>query len=126
MTWIKKILADEQTFLAGDHTRLKEVLQPGRDGFPESFSIAYAELDPGKSSLPHRLKGSAEVYLVLSGKGEMHIDEDVFWVQSGEIVYIPAGANQYILNVGTEKLAFYCVVSPPWSSENEEILLPVQ
>jgi len=108
-------------FLAGDHTRLQEILKPARDGYAESFSLAYAELEPGKSSLPHRLEGSAEVYIVLSGAGEVHIDEDIFRVEAGDTVYIPAGAEQYVKSVGKESLCFYCLVSPPWAAENEKI-----
>ncbi len=108
-------------FLAGDHTRLQEILKPARDGYPEPFSLAYAELEPGKSSLPHLLEGSAEVYIVLSGAGEVHIDDDSFRVEAGDTVYIPAGARQFVTSIGQGKLCFYCVVSPPWAVENEKI-----
>ena len=51
------------SFLAGDHTVLKEILHPKNDDVDIGYSIAYASLDAGKKSVPHQLK-SSEVYII--------------------------------------------------------------
>ena len=41
-----------------------------------NFSLAHAMLNPGKSSLPHYLKESIEVYYILDGEGLMDINNE--------------------------------------------------
>ncbi|UTB33944.1 MAG: cupin domain-containing protein [Methanobacterium sp. ERen5] len=76
-------------FDAVDETVLAELLHPKNDGVKLDFSIAHAILKPGKSSLPHILKESVEVYYILEGQGQMHIDFEVETLESGQVVYIP-------------------------------------
>ena len=108
-------------FYAVDETVLSELLHPKNDQVKLDFSIAHAVLKPGKSSLPHVLKGSVEVYYILEGKGQMHIDPEVEAVESGQVVYIPPKKIQWIKNTGTTDLKFLCIVSPPWKEEDEEL-----
>ena len=42
-------------------------------------------------------------------------------MEKGDTVFIPAGANQWIENVGEVDLVFLAMVSPPWSEETEEV-----
>jgi mannose-6-phosphate isomerase-like protein (cupin superfamily) len=42
-------------------------------------------------------------------------------VEPGDAVYIPPGAKQFIRNLGTEPLAFLCIVDPAWHLEDEII-----
>lgn len=108
-------------FLAGDLTQIKELLHPKNDGIELNYSLALATLEVGESSLPHRLVGSSEVYFLLEGAGEMHLDEQVREVAAGDLIFIPANALQFIKNTGGGRLAFLCIVSPPWSPEDEEL-----
>jgi len=108
--------------MAGDHTRLRELLHPNRsDLFEGRYSLAQAVVDPGKSSRPHQLK-SSEVYYVLAGEGEMHVDSDTALICSGDAVVIPAGSVQWVKSVGDSPLVFLCVVDPAWRPEDEDIL----
>ena len=45
-------------FLAGDHTRLRELLHPAKADLKLGYSLAHGLLDPGKQSLWHRLTSS--------------------------------------------------------------------
>lgn len=108
-------------FDAVDETVLAELLHPKNDGVKMDFSIAHAVLKPGTSSLPHILRESVEVYYVLEGQGQMHIDHEVETVESGQAVYIPPKKNQWIKNTGKEDLKFLCIVSPPWNESDEEL-----
>ncbi|MFA6371110.1 MAG: cupin domain-containing protein [Methanothrix sp.] len=119
---ILKDLAKCRYFQAADNTFICELLHPGREGLDLPYSIAHAMLQPGAASLPHRLKTSREVYFILEGVGEMHIDSEKALVQAGQAVLIQPGSWQHILNTGDIILKFICIVSPFWQAEDEEIL----
>jgi mannose-6-phosphate isomerase-like protein (cupin superfamily) len=108
-------------FDAVDETVLSELLHPKNEGVKLDFSIAHAVLKPGKSSLPHVLKESVEVYYILEGIGEMHIDLEMETVESGQAVYIPTKKSQWIKNIGSGDLKLLCIVSPPWKEDDEEL-----
>jgi mannose-6-phosphate isomerase-like protein (cupin superfamily) len=118
---IIKYLANCRYFKAADNTYLCELLHPGREGLDLPYSFAHAILQPGAASLPHRLKTSTEVYFILEGEGEMHIDSEKTQVQAGQAVLIPPGSWQHILNTGDIILKFICIVSPSWRAEDEEV-----
>ena len=81
-------LKDCQEFIAGDNTILRELLHPDKQPVALRYSLAHATLPVGKTSQPHSLTTS-EVYYILSGQGEMHIDDETQIVSSGDAVYIP-------------------------------------
>lgn len=85
-------------------------------------SIAHAIVLVGEETLPHKLAKSTELYYILQGTGEMHIDDDTAMLSPGQIVLIPPGARQYIRNAGTEDLVFLCIVAPGWRAEDETLL----
>lgn len=118
-----KDITKSEYFKAMDETFLTELLHPENEGVDMGCSIAHAVLGPGKKSLPHMLKKSVEVYIILQGSGVMHINEEECVVESGQAVYIPPEAVQWIENVSEEDLKFLCVVSPPWSEDDEELCL---
>lgn len=113
--------SDVPGFLAGDHTEIQEILHPKNDFLEISYSLALATLEPGKCSLPHILHNSSELYIIVKGKGRVFIDQGEEEVGEGQIVFIPKGVEQWIENIGDSRLEFYCIVSPPWSEEQEEI-----
>ncbi|MBE9190199.1 cupin domain-containing protein [Gloeocapsopsis crepidinum LEGE 06123] len=107
-------------FLAGDSTHLRELLHPDKQAIALRYSLAHATLPIGETSQPHSLKTS-EVYYVLSGKGEMHIDDETQIVEPGDAVYIPPHAKQFIHSCGDEPLVFICIVDPAWRKEDETV-----
>ncbi len=118
---IIKKLKDLQSFVAGDETILKEWLHP-KNGDPATpYSLAHAVIEPGKSSLPHRLKEHSEVYIVLDGRGTAYVDQKPVELAPKELLFIPAGAEQYVVNEGTEPLEFLCIVAPPWEKDSEVV-----
>ncbi|MFM7477676.1 MAG: cupin domain-containing protein, partial [Microcystis aeruginosa] len=56
---IRKLLECEE-FIAGDHTRLRELLHPDKQPLNLRYSLAHAQVDVGETSTPHALK-TAEV-----------------------------------------------------------------
>ena len=116
-----KDLKDCEEFIAGDNTILRELLHPDKADLNLRYSLAHAIVKPGDTSQPHKLKTS-EVYYILEGEGEMHIDDGVEKVSPSQAIYIPPHAKQYIKNTGNSNLIFLCIVDPAWRVEDEEVL----
>ena len=118
---IKKNIAAISPFTAGDDTLIREVLHPQNEGVPMSYSLAHAELEAGKASLPHRLMERSEVYIILEGEGTAYVDGQATHLKLGDVLFIPAGAEQYLDNTGTQTVRFLCIVDPAWSPETEVV-----
>ena len=116
---IRKLL-DCPEFTAGDGTKLRELLHPDKQEIALRYSLAHAIVPVGQVSTPHALTTS-EVYYLLEGTGEMHIDSEVSRVEPGDAVYIPPNARQYIRNIGAVPLVFICLVDPAWRQEDETV-----
>ena len=75
-------------------------------------SLAHCRVAPGVLTERHALSVD-EWYVILSGRGEMHIaDAAPFEVTGGDTVAIPAGAAQQIRNTGDDDLCFHCLCMP--------------
>ncbi len=115
-------LLDCPEFVAGDGTRLRELLHPDR-GYPFSgrYSLAHAIVAPGETTLRHRLT-TLEIYYIISGTGRVHLDETSRDVESGDSIVIPPHTIQSITATGHEPLVFLCIVDPAWRAEDEDVL----
>ncbi len=75
-------------------------------------SIARATLDPGAATELHRLD-VAERWLVVAGGGRAEIgDTGAMEIGVGDVVVIPPGTPQRVVNEGDVPLVFYCVCTP--------------
>lgn len=108
-------------FVTSDLSRVVEVFHPDREALPEGMacSIAHARVAAGAATAPHTLATSTEVYWVLSGRGRMHVGDETADIGPGETVLIPPDSVQWIETLGDEELVFLCVVTPPWSAEDD-------
>ena len=116
-----KDIAKSTYFKAIDETTLCELIHPEKDNVKMDCSIAHAILAPDQSSLPHKLINSIEIYYILEGMGKIFINTESKLLKTGQSVYIPSNACQRIRNIGKTDLKFLCIVSPPWSEEDETI-----
>ena len=112
----------EQTveIIAEDGCRLRELIHPQRDAPSIDYSLAQAEIDPGQSTLNHRLTEEDELYYFVEGTGTMTIDDESFAVIAGDTVWVPRGAAQYVTNDGDVTLRWLNIVSPPWLLEHDQ------
>ncbi len=113
-----KNINDCEEFTANDGCRIRELLHPANDPVELSYSIAVARVDAGRQSYMHKLQ-QGEVYCILQGKGEMHIENEVELVSTGDLIVIPANSVQWIKNVGEGELIFTAIVNPPWTQEGD-------
>lgn len=116
-----KDLKNCKEIIARDYTILKEIYNPAKEEIKVKHSLAHATVKPGDVTYKHRLR-STEIYYILEGKGEMHIDEEVEKVSAGQAVYIPPNSVQRIKNTGDNDLIFLAIVDPAWKADDEDIL----
>jgi mannose-6-phosphate isomerase-like protein (cupin superfamily) len=90
------------------------------DADPEA-SIARARVRPGATTRWHRLAGTTERYVVLSGAGKVEIGNlAAQTVAPGDVVLIPPGCCQRITGLGEEDLVFLAICTPRFRPEAYE------
>ncbi len=89
----------------------------------KEMSIAKARVRPGITTCWHRLRGTTERYLILSGCGFVEVGESYSRnVTEGGVVVIPPMTRQRITNTGEEDLIFLVICSPRFLPEVYESL----
>lgn len=86
-----------------------------------AVSIARARVEPGATTRWHRLHGTVERYVILSGCGIVELGGRAPWaVAAGDVVLIPALCPQRIHNNGSDDLIFLAICTPRFTPENYE------
>ena len=75
--------------------------------------LAIARLAKGRTIESHE-DPMEEIYFVLTGEGEMTVDEDTRHVRPGDATWIPAGSAHSLTNSGEGDLLILVVASPNW------------
>jgi mannose-6-phosphate isomerase-like protein (cupin superfamily) len=90
--------------------------------------MAHFELAPGQASTAVTHRTVEEIWLCLSGRGEMWRRqgqrEEIVPVEAGVCLTIPLGTEFQFRSLGKEPLAAVGVTMPPWPGEAEAV--PVQ
>ena len=85
--------------------------------------MAYFELPPGETSTAVTHRTVEEIWLFLSGRGEMWRRqgdrEKVVVVEPGVCITIPLGTHFQFRSFGHEALGAVAVTMPPWPGEGE-------
>ncbi len=96
--------------------------QSNTDNDP-ALSIARARVEPGVTTQWHRLRDTAERYVVLEGSGRVEVgDLPPRDVSSGDTVLIPPLCPQRIANTGDVDLVFLALCTPRFLPENYEAI----
>jgi len=110
----------DDEFFTEERCHILELLNDSED---PTQSLARARVEPGVTTAWHRLKGTSEIYFILSGEGQVELGEDfVKEVSANDVVRIPADHAQRISNFGTEDLIFLCFCQPAFSDDCYEEL----
>lgn len=89
------------------------ILELSNDPGDPQVSIARARVAPGVTTAWHRLKGTTERYLVLTGRGRVELGEaPPTELGPGDVAVIPAMCRQRITNIGDTDLVFLAICSP--------------
>lgn len=87
----------------------------------EAVSIVRARVEAGVTTRWHRLRGTAERYVVLGGRGRVEIgDAPPRELGPGDVAAIPPGVAQRIENTGAGDLVFLAVCTPRFRPEAYE------
>jgi len=95
-----EVVKDNETYLLTDNKTLNNLV------------LSQTRLHSHQQTRGHRHPGQEEVYIFVSGQGQMIVgDEDTepFNVVGGDIVLIPDGAFHRVINLGSGDLLFNCV-----------------
>ena len=77
------------------------------------LSIARARVPVGVTTRWHRVKGTAERYVILDGRGRAEVGEQPpREVGPGDVVVIAASQRQRIANIGDKDLVFLAICTP--------------
>lgn len=95
-------------FPNGRHTRLVT----GGQGLPaQGFVQGYVVMPPGSGVAEHH-HHQEEIYLFLSGRGEIRVGEETSEVAGGSAVYIQGGVKHALRNTGVEDLVMVFTYAP--------------
>ena len=84
-------------------------------------SIARARVAPGVTTRWHRLRATAERYVILEGEGRVEVgNRPPENVGPGDVVLIPPLCRQRIANTGRQDLIFLAVCSPRYTDSAYE------
>jgi mannose-6-phosphate isomerase-like protein (cupin superfamily) len=112
-----KNLQRVEAFTTLDGSEIRELLAY-RNSCVRNQSLAEARVAPGARTAPHYHRKTEEIYYILSGKGEMTIDDRKQDVGPLDAIAIPPGAVHTILNTGSEPLVFLCCCAPAYDHED--------
>ena len=101
----------ETTYLAHGGAIAQMILD--RRVLQEIGFLAIANLAKGKTIESHR-DPMEEIYFVLSGEGEMSVDEETRHVRPGDATWIPAGSAHSLTNSSQQDLLILVVASSNW------------
>jgi len=86
-----------------------------------AVSIARARVRPGITTRWHRLRDTAERYVILDGRGVVEAgDLPPQAVGPGDVVLIPPGCRQRIANRGPTDLVFLAICTPRFRADAYE------
>jgi mannose-6-phosphate isomerase-like protein (cupin superfamily) len=91
--------------LAGRSAARWKILITGERTASRGLVTGIAQLAPGAQLQPHHHEPE-ETYYIVSGQGEMEIDDDTTAVGPGCAIYIPANARHALRCTGSEPLFF--------------------
>jgi len=97
--------------------QVSHLLLTAGDAGSESLSITWVEGEPESEQGQHAHHKSEQVYVIVAGKGLMHVAGEEKEVGPGTLVFVPKGALHSIRNLGIEKLVFVSATSPPFSAK---------
>jgi mannose-6-phosphate isomerase-like protein (cupin superfamily) len=107
-------------YVTKDGSEIREIVHP--DNSPvKNQSFAEAVLKPGQQTKPHQHETAEEVYYVVQGKGEFHLESEVKTLGEKDCVVIPPGKKHSIKNTGGQDLVILCPSSPAYSHEDTKI-----
>ncbi len=78
------------------------------------FDVELTRLPAGATNFPyHAHTAQWEVYLILSGSGQIRSNDVVTQIKAGDSIVCPPGDAHQITNTGSEDLVYYVIADNP-------------
>lgn len=84
------------------------------------LSLSIFRYEPGQVGPAHGHQDSAEVYFILSGRGEVTIEDETYELEENTAIYIPPGHDHETVNTGDQEMEFLAIFAPPYSFQEIE------
>jgi quercetin dioxygenase-like cupin family protein len=97
---------EKKNVAAGKDTTI-QVLISAQEG--PNFALRKFAMKPGGGMPRHTNTVEHEQY-VLCGRARIGIDEEMYEVKTGDVVFIPEGVIHYYENIGEEPFEFLCII----------------
>ena len=91
------VVKDDHRYIVKDNTELTNLV------------VSRTMLSAKQSTTGHRHAGQEEVYIFVSGSGQMELDHNIFDVTAGDTVLIEDGVFHKVHNTTDYGLKFICV-----------------
>jgi len=101
----------ETTYIAHGGAVAQMILD--RRTLKEIGFLAIATLEPGKKIEEH-IDPMEEIYFILSGSGEIQVDDEKRPVSVGDATWIPTGSSHSLFNSGKESCIILVTASSAW------------
>src|SRR5947208_5673267 len=88
------------------------LLNEGQFG-SKNLTMTWVEAAPNSQQPLHQHPESEQAYVIVRGRGQMIVGDEVFAVDAGTLVFIPPGTTHAIRNDGPETLVYVSATSPP-------------
>lgn len=109
-------------FPTDERCHIKELSNSAADA---ELSVALARVEPGVTTRWHRLRATAERYVIVAGRGRVEVgDSAPAAVGPNDVVLIPPGCRQRITNTGTIDLVFLALCTPRFAPAAYEDMEP--
>jgi len=79
------------------------------------YSAGLFFVRPGTRGHADKHEGQEELYYIFGGRGMVMIDEEEHRIEAGDVVFIPDGAEHYLVNDGSEPLGLFWAMPKRWS-----------
>lgn len=108
--------SESDEFASSENVAILEAWNTERDS---GLSVARARLSPGQATEPHCLLETTERYVIVAGSGVAHVGALApVEVRPGDVVFIPPGVRQRVVNTGHADLVFYCLCTPAFDGSD--------
>lgn len=86
-------------------------------GNSKNYSFAHVEIKSNCASKMHYHPIAEECYYILSGTGEIILNETSQKISAGDCIAINPNTHHKIINIGKETLHFIVVCAPAWTPD---------
>lgn len=78
------------------------------------LTVTWVDVQPGARQQPHS-HDPQQVYVIVRGRGRMHVEGDERDVAEGDLVFIPPRATHAVSNTGQDTLTYVSAATPSFS-----------